>query len=1125
VAIGPDGLPYFSANSNTQGFVFRINLNRSLTVIAGGGASTTPNFGDGLQATQAYFGSAGVIAFAPDGTIYIIDGLQRRVRAIKADGVINTVAGNGIFGNSGDGGPALLAQFQDVNSIAVGPDGVLYAADQARVRRISLPLPGFTAADLAIPSADGSELYQFDSTGRHLRTINTLTGANRYTFAYDSAGRLIQITDGDGNVTTIEHNGSGDPTSIIGPYGQSTSLAVNGDRFLTQIADPANQAYQLSYTPAGLLTGFTNPRNKTSTFQYDAGGRLSKDTDAATGFKALSRTEQSTGHTTTLTTSLNRTASYQRLRPSTGDDRSIVTDRAGLTTRSNRGADGTIQTTFPDGMVDTATRSGDPRWKMQAPLPATTTSKTPAGLTLTTNFARSVTLSDPNNLLSLTAQNDTFKINGRTFTTNYAGATKTFTSLTPVGRLSTATIDLQGRVTQSQFANLNASAFSYDSRGRLSTAVLGAGAQARSYSLSYNVNGYLAGVTDPLNRTVSFLYDAAGRVTQKTLPDGRVIGFAYDAMGNLTSLTPPGRPAHNFAYTVVDQVSSYTAPNVGGGNQTVYAYNLDRQLNTITRPDNQTLTFGYDSGARLSTLTIPGGNYTYAYDATTGNLSSITAPGGGTVSYTYDGSLLKQTTWAGTVAGSVSRVFDNNFRITSQSVNGANTINFTYDNDSLLTGAGSLTLTRNAQTGFVTGTTLGSMTDSRNYTGFGEVSSYSASYNGSGIYSASYTYDKLSRLTQKVETVGGTDIYDYTYDTAGRLTQVKKNSVVSATYTYDSNGNRVSYAGAGPAVSGTYDNQDRLTQYGTASFAYTANGELTTKTVGAQVTTYQYDVVGNLKQVVLPNGTQIDYVTDGNDRRIGKKVNGTLVQGFLYQNALSPVAELDGSNNVVSRFVYASRANVPDYMIRGAVTYRIISDHLGSPRLVVDVATGNVAQRIDYDEFGVVIADTSPGFQPFGFAGGLYDKDTGLVRFGARDYDAQTGRWTAKDPIRFAGGDTNLYGYVLSDPINLRDNAGLDASPGSYGGAVLFLELYLAGLDTTSEEYVILEEAANLAERLEMTECPKKREKLIKKLKVLEESYEKFEGASMKQLMEVAKFSPKDFTPLTTSEIKALRGH
>ena len=55
----------------------------------------------------------------------------------------------------------------------------------------------------------------------------------------------------------------------------------------------------------------------------------------------------------------------------------------------------------------------------------------------------------------------------------------------------------------------------------------------------------------------------------------------------------------------------------------------------------------------------------------------------------------------------------------------------------------------------------------------------------------------------------------------------------------------------------------------------------------------------------------------------------------------------------------------------------------------------------------------------------MYDKDTGLVRFGYRDYDSDTGRWTAKDPIGFAGGDSDLYGYCLNDPINFVDPWGL----------------------------------------------------------------------------------------------------
>jgi RHS repeat-associated protein len=96
-----------------------------------------------------------------------------------------------------------------------------------------------------------------------------------------------------------------------------------------------------------------------------------------------------------------------------------------------------------------------------------------------------------------------------------------------------------------------------------------------------------------------------------------------------------------------------------------------------------------------------------------------------------------------------------------------------------------------------------------------------------------------------------------------------------------------------------------------------------------------------------------------------------------------------------------------------------------SPRLVVDTTTGVVAQRLDYDEFGNVTLDTNPGFQPFGFAGGLYDPDTKLTRFGVRDYDAETGRLTTKDPIQFTGGDSNLYGYVLNDPMNWVDQLGL----------------------------------------------------------------------------------------------------
>ena len=604
-------------------------------------------------------------------------------------------------------------------------------------------------------------------------------------------------------------------------------------------------------------------------------------------------------------------------------------------------------------------------------------------------------------------------------------------------------LDAKGRVAQEQVTGLEPVSYGYDALGRLATITQGTGVDARTSTLTYNTKNELISVQDPLLRTVGFAYDLAGRITTQTLPDLRTINYAYDANGNVTAITPPGRPAHAFAYTPVDLESAYLPPSPlageggGEGGSTQYAYNLDRQLTTVTRPDGQTLSLGYDGGGRLSTLTLPGSQVTtYSYSLTTGNLASITAPGS-TLTYTYDGSLLKQTTWTGTVTGSVSRNYDNNFRITSQSVNGANTVSFAYDTDSLLTSAGSLLITRHSSHGLITGTTLGTVTDARSYNPFGELASYTANVSGSPVFTVTYTRDKLGRITQKVETIQGvTDTYDYLYDQAGRLKEVKKNGTVTATYSYDTNGNRLSRVTPSGTTTGTYDAQDRLTQYGTTGYAYTANGELQSTTTGGQTTTYQYDVLGNLKAVVGPTGFTIEYLVDGQNRRIGKKVNGVLVQGWLYQNQLNPVAELDGTGAVVSRFVFGTKANVPDYVVKGGVTYRIVSDHLGSPRLVVNTADGSIAQRIDYDEFGNVLVDTNPGFQPFGFAGGIYDQHTGLVRFGERDYDAATGRWTAKDPVQFQGGSSNLYTYALNNPVNLVDPTGLQRGvlPGLSGG-------------------------------------------------------------------------------------------
>src|SRR5207253_2094760 len=177
---------------------------------------------------------------------------------------------------------------------------------------------------------------------------------------------------------------------------------------------------------------------------------------------------------------------------------------------------------------------------------------------------------------------------------------------------------------------------------------------------------------------------------------------------------------------------------------------------------------------------------------------------------------------------------------------------------------------------------------------------------------------------------------------------------------------------------------------------------------------YTYDTAGRLTDVTKNGAVVGHYTYDSNGNRLSATdqtgtVNGTydaqdrlLTYGNL-QYTYTTNGELLTKNNPVlgqtASFTYDVVGNLKSVSLLGGLL-------------------------VDYVEFGNVTLDTNPGFQPFGFAGGLYDQHTGLTRFGARDYDAQIGRWTAKDPIDFLGGNTNLYGYALNDPVNISDSSG-----------------------------------------------------------------------------------------------------
>jgi RHS repeat-associated protein len=628
----------------------------------------------------------------------------------------------------------------------------------------------------------------------------------------------------------------------------------------------------------------------------------------------------------------------------------------------------------------------------------------------------------------------------------------------------------------------------YDDANRpLSVTLPGAG--SRTVALGYDASGHLTSVTPPgAPHPHTFEYNSTDHLARYTPPQpdsnpGTRYGatlMQYNLAREFEALrlqpqevdasgTPQPQPTQEVTLVEI----GYTEP---GG----------RLASRKLVDDGYEATFAYDEGSGATGQLQS--SKSWAGDAGTGSL--LVEQG-----YDWDGLWLEQETWsfpsASTPFGVTVTLAPNaelqleerTIVATGGGIGGVggggapeSSVVWDYDNDGLLIGAGPLIIQRDGLGpdpadpaddrlhGLVSGTTLDQITTEQSFNDYGVPASFTATYASStSLYEVTYVErDAVGRLLEKRESVeGGAELTtEYDYDAAGRLWRVWQYPTTDGTapapieeYTYDENGNRLTAPNlASPPATGsppTYDNQDRLLAYGPNTYTWTLDGRLATKTedLGGGVveeTVYDYDTYGNLREVTLPTGHRIRYIIDALDRRVGRihldDQNQVIDERYwIYKDRLNPVAELDATGAVVARYVYGTRPHVPDYMLfdeDGAgpatpSTYRLITDHLGSVRLVLNAQTGAVAQRLRYDAYGRLLQDDTliPDFaQPFGFAGGLHDRATGLVRFGARDYDPQTGRWTTRDFYGFSGGDLNQYQYCRNDPINFLDAEGLFAA-------------------------------------------------------------------------------------------------
>ena len=765
---------------------------------------------------------------------------------------------------------------------------------------------------------------------------------------------------------------------------------------------------------------------------YNLGARffhyVVKVIDAVQGVWDFGVTSDSTSGTHTVTKADGDTITYKNHFLENGLLKTEKTSPSGDIVLYENAVDDSLSSTTTCGETTTRTYKMENGALVKDPIHEkrileSTTQTTPDGLSKTTNYTTNYTFDENNELISIEKSSET---NGAVTTTLRDYNQSTLTQTSPEGRVTHTLYDKTTQLPfKTVFANLKPVKYKYDELGRLIQSKQG----KRIMHYSYNERGNVEEVHNVQRDTkTTYTYDLLDRIIQTTHSDGSTEHFEYDSNGNLRTRTVPTPADHTFTYNGVNKRTGYTSPLQ---NQTIYTYDKQRRVTRVTKPSGKSIDSTYTDG-RITTVTTPESTIHYAYGCQN-NISSITKEDE-SITLTYDGNLVTSIVQSGLLNETLAYTYNNDFRLNSFTY-ASQTESYTYDKDGLLIQSGDYTLTRDPQNGLTTGITDGTLNVEQTYNAFGELKTQKSQNfklklkreEARIVKQDSKIVDYFVNKKGKTKKRVNRTILHYTYDNRDRLIEVregKKAQNLVEQYSYDANGNRISATVYGETTTASYTLDDQLVVYGENSYKYDEDGYLVEKTTPNGTTTYNYGTLGELREVNTPTQA-ITYKHNANNQRVAKLIDGQIVEKYLWADLTTLLAVYDDNDNLVQRFEYAEQRMPLSMTDTNGTKYYLHYDQVGTLKAVSDANHKNI-KEISYDTYGNILSDSNTSFKvPFGFAGGLYDTDTKLTRFGHRDYDAYTGKWTAKDPIGFAGGDTNLYGYVLGDPVNFVDPEGL----------------------------------------------------------------------------------------------------
>ncbi len=918
-----------------------------------------------------------------------------------------------------------------------------------------------------VDALGNSKSFTYDASDNQLTQTDELGQTTTATFSADDD--QLTHTDALGNTTTYAYNYRGQETEITDARGNTFINTYSNSGSLLSVEDPEGNIAGNDLNAQGLPTRIVDAEGNTTTYSYDSEGNKLTETDALNNVTTYTYDENNNVLTETRTRTVNgvsvsETTSYVY------DERERVTattDALGNTTRTEYNLLGQAI-----AQIDALNRRTEMDYDVYGNLLET---RYPDGT------SESHTYDPENNRLSTTDRL------GRTTSFGYDALNRQISMTYPDGTSTQTEYDAAGRVTAEIDERGNRTEFEYDAANRRTATI---DALGNRHEFNYDADGNLIDETDARNNTTTYTFNSLDQRTQTTFADNSTQSEVFDALGRRTAMTDQAGLTTHYAYDALGRLTTVTDVL---GQATSYTY--DEQGNKLTQTDaeGRTTTWTYDALGRVLTRTLPLGQVeSFVYDAN-GNMTQKTDFNGAIHTYTYDiNDRLIQTDYAdGSQETITYDAVGNRLSATLSDSNGIRTWNYQYDSRNRLIeeikpdgeilsytydAAGNrteLTTTMDDGSAGNAGAVyqydalnrLSQVTDANNQTtqyGYDNVGNRSAVSYANGTVST-YSYDSLNRLTQltTADGLGGTlQAFTYTLDPTGRRTQISEangrvtdyvydelyrltretitdsvNGNYSAEYQYDAVGNRIQSIIDGVTTAYTYDDNDRITQYGGTAYTYDANGNTLTETLDGVVKTYTYNSQNKL--VSVDDGldtTTYQYNIDG--IRIQKASAGITTDYLVDHNRdyAQVLQERENGTEVVTYFYGDDLIS----QTRTGNTFVYHYDGLGSTRALSD-ATGSLTDTYDYEAFGETLNQTGSGtVNHYLFTGEQFDQNLNQYYLRARYYNQANGRFTQMDTWMGNNHDPitlHKYLYAGNDPVSYVDPTGNFFSLGGISAA------------------------------------------------------------------------------------------